>query len=223
MYAVNCKHTDRRMWPSENVNSRRIEHAVMDCPQWSWVDRNQKSIIVLLNYREFSFSKIVTFIVTVFFFIAPAAVCLAWLKIETRNRPLNAVCGLLTLRYTRVNAVSANQRRAKSGEIPDHLIIYYDTWNFVLIFYTYASNIVTNHTDLYIMLVYMLVACYECIVERLNMNRQGVITISVLFWQISRWSETLQIWQPTPHCGSRTRQTWWELTRTNLQWEISDR
>ena len=67
-------------------------------------------------------------------FIAPAAVSLAWLKIETSNRPLNAVFGVLTLRYTRVNAVSANQRRAKSGEIPDHLIIYYDTWNFVLIF-----------------------------------------------------------------------------------------
>ena len=25
---------------------------------WSWVDRNQKSIIALLNYREFSFTKI---------------------------------------------------------------------------------------------------------------------------------------------------------------------
>ena len=33
LYAINCKHTDRKMWPSENVNNRRIEHAVMDCPQ----------------------------------------------------------------------------------------------------------------------------------------------------------------------------------------------
>ena len=57
------------------------------------------------------------------FFIAPAAVSLAWLKIETLYTPLNTFCGLLTLRYTRVNAVSANQRRAKLGKIPDHLII----------------------------------------------------------------------------------------------------
>ena len=57
------------------------------------------------------------------FFIAPAAVSLAWLKIETPNTPLNTFCGVLTLRYTRVNAVSANQRRAKWGKIPDHLII----------------------------------------------------------------------------------------------------
>ena len=34
LYAINCKHTDRKTWPGENVNSRRIEHAVMDCPQW---------------------------------------------------------------------------------------------------------------------------------------------------------------------------------------------
>ena len=34
MYAINCKHFDRKTWPGENVNSRRIEHAVMDCPQW---------------------------------------------------------------------------------------------------------------------------------------------------------------------------------------------
>ena len=47
---------------------------------------------------------------TLCIFIAPAAVCLALLKIETPNRPLNAVSGLLTLRYIRVNAVSANQR-----------------------------------------------------------------------------------------------------------------
>ena len=32
-YAINCKHTDRKIWPGENVNIRRIEHAVMDCPQ----------------------------------------------------------------------------------------------------------------------------------------------------------------------------------------------
>ena len=25
------------MWPGENVNSRRIERAVMDCPQWLYV------------------------------------------------------------------------------------------------------------------------------------------------------------------------------------------
>ena len=36
LYAINCKHTDRKTWPSENVNSRRIEHAVMDCPQCKW-------------------------------------------------------------------------------------------------------------------------------------------------------------------------------------------
>ena len=34
LYAINCKHFDRKTWPGENVNSRRIEHAVMDCPQW---------------------------------------------------------------------------------------------------------------------------------------------------------------------------------------------
>ena len=41
---------------------------------------------------------------------------------ETPNRPSLSICGQFTLRYTRVNAVSANQRRAKEGEIPDHLI-----------------------------------------------------------------------------------------------------
>ena len=34
---------------------------------WSWVDRNQKSIIVILNYQEFSFRKIDTFIITAFY------------------------------------------------------------------------------------------------------------------------------------------------------------
>ena len=34
---------------------------------WSWVDRNQKSIIVLLNYREFSFTKIEISIATAFY------------------------------------------------------------------------------------------------------------------------------------------------------------
>ena len=34
LYAINCKHFYRKMWPGENVNSRRIEYAVMDCPQW---------------------------------------------------------------------------------------------------------------------------------------------------------------------------------------------
>ena len=43
---------------------------------------------------------------------------------ETPNRPSLSICGQFTLRYTRVNAVSANQRRAKEGEIPDHLIIH---------------------------------------------------------------------------------------------------
>ena len=43
---------------------------------------------------------------------------------ETPNRPSLSICGQFTLRYARVNAVSANQRRAKEGEIPDHLIIY---------------------------------------------------------------------------------------------------
>ena len=33
LYAINCKHTDSQTWPGENVNSRRIEYAVMDCPQ----------------------------------------------------------------------------------------------------------------------------------------------------------------------------------------------
>ena len=42
---------------------------------------------------------------------------------DTPNRPSLSICGQFTLRYTRVNAVSANQRRAKQGEIPDHLII----------------------------------------------------------------------------------------------------
>ena len=48
-------------------------------------------------------------------FIAPAVVSLAWLKIETPNTPLNVVCGVLTLRYTRVNAVSASQETSKIG------------------------------------------------------------------------------------------------------------
>ena len=47
------------------------------------------------------------------FFIAQVAVKSSVAKIETPNTPLNAVCGVLTLRYTPVNAVSANQRRAK--------------------------------------------------------------------------------------------------------------
>ena len=34
---------------------------------WSWVDRNQKSIIALLNYREFSFTKIEISIATAFY------------------------------------------------------------------------------------------------------------------------------------------------------------
>ena len=41
---------------------------------------------------------------------------------ENPNRPSLSICGQFTLRYTRVNAVSANQRRAKEGEFPDHLI-----------------------------------------------------------------------------------------------------
>ena len=42
------------------------------------------------------------------FFIALTEVSLAQLKIETPNTPQNAACGLLTLSYTPVNAVSAN-------------------------------------------------------------------------------------------------------------------
>ena len=34
---------------------------------WSWVDRNQKSIIALLNYREFSFTKIEISFATAFY------------------------------------------------------------------------------------------------------------------------------------------------------------
>ena len=34
---------------------------------WSWVDRNQKSIIALLNYQEFSFTKIEISIATGFY------------------------------------------------------------------------------------------------------------------------------------------------------------
>ena len=37
---------------------------------WSWVDRNQKSIIALLNYREFSFTKIEISIATAFYRVA---------------------------------------------------------------------------------------------------------------------------------------------------------
>ena len=89
---------------------------------WSWVDQNQKSIIALiLNYREFSFTKIEISIVTAFY-RARQVKSSAQLKMETPNRPLNAVSGLLTLRYARVNAVSANQRRANYREIPHHLI-----------------------------------------------------------------------------------------------------
>ena len=36
------------------------------------------------------------------------------------NRPLKAICGVLTLRCNQVNAVSANERQAKKGNIPDH-------------------------------------------------------------------------------------------------------
>ena len=49
------------------------------------------------------------------FIIALAEVSLAQLKIDNPNTPLNAVCGVFTLRYTPVNAVSANQRRANQG------------------------------------------------------------------------------------------------------------
>ena len=43
---------------------------------WSWVDRNQKSIIALLNYREFSFTKI-EISIAILLFIAPAKLNLA--------------------------------------------------------------------------------------------------------------------------------------------------
>ena len=46
----------------------------------------------------------------------------------TPNTPLESICGQFTLRYTRVNAVSANQRQAKEGEIPDHLINVVLSW-----------------------------------------------------------------------------------------------
>ena len=38
---------------------------------WSWVDRNQKSIIVLLKYQEFSSQKPITSDAITAFFIAP--------------------------------------------------------------------------------------------------------------------------------------------------------
>ena len=46
-------------------------------------------------------------------FIVPSNVSLEKLKIETLNTQQNAVCGVLTLRYTPVCAVSTNQRRVK--------------------------------------------------------------------------------------------------------------
>ena len=42
---------------------------------------------------------------------------------KTRIHLQIAICSVLTLRYTGVNAASGNQRRTKYGEIPDHLII----------------------------------------------------------------------------------------------------
>ena len=94
-------------------------------------DRNQKSFIALLNYQEFFFKKIDTFIIISLFWvrmIAQAKMSLAsetitpffhtpWdnsaiAKIETLLHQ-NAVCGVLTRGYTWVNAVSANQRQAK--------------------------------------------------------------------------------------------------------------
>ena len=38
---------------------------------WSWVDRNQKSIIVLLNYQEFTSRKVITSGAITAFYRAP--------------------------------------------------------------------------------------------------------------------------------------------------------
>ena len=56
---------------------------------WSWVDRNQKSIIVLLNYQEFPSQKLITSDAITAFLSRPAVISLTWLKIETPNTQLN--------------------------------------------------------------------------------------------------------------------------------------
>ena len=48
LYSINCKHTESKTWPGENVNSRRIEQAVMDYPQWY----SPAAIILLIRVNE---------------------------------------------------------------------------------------------------------------------------------------------------------------------------
>ena len=123
-------------------------------------------------------------------FIASAAVCLAWLKIETPNRPLNAVCGQFTLRYTRVNAVSANQRRAKSGEIPDHLIINVMSLfskvislNFNVILVSLISNVISLNS-IVISLDLEVISLNSKVISLIS----NVISLNVMrYYSIRRW------------------------------------
>ena len=50
-------------WPTPKAEVNKY----LTRSSWSWVDRNQKSIIALLNYREFSFTKIEISIATAFY------------------------------------------------------------------------------------------------------------------------------------------------------------
>ena len=64
---------------------------------------------------------------------------------ETPNRPSLSICGQFTLRYTRVNAVSANQRRAKEGEFPDHLIIKW--YHLVQLVISLSSKVISHNNQ----------------------------------------------------------------------------
>ena len=68
-------HEDRASgigWPTPKASVNQY----LTRSSWSWVDRNQKSIIALLNYREFSFTKIEISIATAFY-RGPAKLSLA--------------------------------------------------------------------------------------------------------------------------------------------------
>ena len=52
LYAIKCKHTDSKTWPGKNVNSRRTEYAVMDCPQCLYVTHCRDSVFAQRPRRE---------------------------------------------------------------------------------------------------------------------------------------------------------------------------